>query len=144
MNRLHLLLVFLVVFVKGSAVSADKERQHGHGHGQEREHTANAGFHQVVLAKAGILARGVDGAAKPAVSEHDAGLMQPTHVTWRSALCCGSFTNANSLYSAVRIPVKAATTQLRYHEGWALVLGDLLPFSRKAMRFHKRRSSSKI
>ncbi|EYC02997.1 hypothetical protein Y032_0096g2888 [Ancylostoma ceylanicum] len=84
MNRLHLLLVFLVVFVKGSAVSADKERQHGHGHGQEREHTA------------------------------------------------------------VRIPVKAATTQLRYHEGWALVLGDLLPFSRKAMRFHKRRSSSKI
>ncbi|EYC25029.1 hypothetical protein Y032_0012g1655 [Ancylostoma ceylanicum] len=37
---------------------------------------ANAGFHHVVLAGAGILAEDADGAAKPAVSAHDAGLMQ--------------------------------------------------------------------
>ncbi|EYB95735.1 hypothetical protein Y032_0156g3117 [Ancylostoma ceylanicum] len=39
-------------------------------------HSVDAGFQQVVLARAGILAEGADGAAKPAVSAHDAVFLQ--------------------------------------------------------------------
>ncbi|EYB93264.1 hypothetical protein Y032_0184g983 [Ancylostoma ceylanicum] len=38
--------------------------------------STDAGFQQVVLAGPGIVAEIVDGAAEPAVSAHDAGLMQ--------------------------------------------------------------------
>ncbi|EYC33067.1 hypothetical protein Y032_0002g583 [Ancylostoma ceylanicum] len=38
--------------------------------------SADAGFQQIVQAGAGILAEGADGAAKPPVSAHDAGLRQ--------------------------------------------------------------------